>query len=63
MQASLCYRPMMQKEPIALFASTAYVPRFEENLVGQLCVVPLGLSKAFVLLSGAGGLLRLRPAR
>jgi hypothetical protein len=31
--------------------------------LGQVCFATLGMSRAFVLLSGAGGLLRLRRAR
>jgi hypothetical protein len=49
-----------------------HMPRLSESnrmlqsnatTLGHVCFAPFGMSRAFVLLSGAGGLLRLRRAR
>ncbi|MFM7660910.1 MAG: hypothetical protein ACKO6H_09315 [Betaproteobacteria bacterium] len=61
---SLCYRQLMcNQQHMTVLSMAAQSPQAEVGLLEHDRSAPLSVSRAFVLLSGAGGLLRLRRAR
>jgi len=59
----LCYREPMGEFHMPRLSESKRVPQSNATTLGHVCFAPFGMSRAFVLLSGAGGLLRLRRAR
>ena len=61
---SLCYRQLMyNQQHMTVLSMSAQSPQAEVGFLEHDRSAPLSVSRAFVLLSGAGGLLRLRRAR